>query len=75
MKTKIADPKTVETEINGLIDECGEPQEIAEQIDSVIFDWICCISEDRVLGEWERSRITTLKIIRDTFWRLRACVN
>ena len=56
---------------NKLISNCGEPKEIAQRVDDVIFDYIgnLCTGSDCV-GKYNNDVIFTLRLIRDLFVEL-----
>lgn len=57
--------KAISEIMHELFDSIGDPAEIADQVDQILFDWI--LSNDQEIQDWHKERILVLKSIRDIF--------
>ena len=64
----IKDKEKVANSVNELIDYYGNPKELAESIDILIFDWVGYFVKSGECGsEWYSDKIAKMKAIRDFF--------
>lgn len=64
----IKDKEKVISLVNELINDYGKPKELAQSIDSFIFDWLNNFANcGECWGDWCAERIANMKAIRDLF--------
>lgn len=62
----IKDKENVISSVNELINEYGEPKELAQCIDELIFDWLVYFAKNNECADaWVAERISNTKAIRD----------
>jgi hypothetical protein len=52
--------------VNELINSFGEPKQLAQCLDELVFDWLVCFGDNNeCAGKWFSERVSNIKGIKD----------